>query len=384
MYKSVTLLYNQNIKSFSERNMKKVKRIISLCLVFVLLAASFASCSSSTVVMEYEGHKITGNMYQYWLSRYKALYLYSYAGGSDSDSFWETKLSDTVTAKDLFTNITDENIKKNLICMYLFDEYSLTLPEESKKEIKDKVEQLVEDMGGKKEFNSYAADFGVNAKQLEEIYLIEEKIEYLRDYLYGANGAEKVTIEQKNKYYEDNYSRIRHIFFSTSTQYVYDENGNYTYDADGNKVTVTPTDEEINKKKVTATAVHARIEAGEDFEKMLEEYTEDEASKTYKNGYYLTSTADYIDEVVEAAFDMEIGEVRLVNSKYGVHIVKRYALDDKGYENEENKDFFGDFDDLVISEVFQNKLAGYLNDVKVNVEEKEKYSIVTAKANLQF
>lgn len=364
--------------------MKNVKRFLSLCLVFVMLAASFASCSSESVVMELEGHKITGGMYGYWLSRYKALYLYSYAGGSDSASFWDTKLTDTLTAKDLFTSITDENIKKNLVCMYLFDKYSLKLPDGTKDEIKEKIDKLVEDMGGKKEFANYAADFGVDAKLLERIYLIEEEIEYLRDYLYGANGTEKVTAEQKDKYYNDNYARIRHIFFSTSTQYVLDGNGSYTFDADGNKITTTPTDEEINRKKVTATAVHARIEAGESFEELLEQYTEDEASKTYKNGYYLTSTIDYIDEVVDAAFDMEIGEVRLVNSDYGVHIVKRYALDDKGYENEENKDFFGDFEDLVISEVFQNKLAEYLNDVKVNTEEKEKYSIVTAKASLQF
>ena len=53
-------------------------------------------------------------------------------------------------------------------------------------------------------------------------------------------------------------------------------------------------------------------------------------------------------------------------------------------ENEENKDFFEGFEDTVISEVFQNKLAEHLDGVNVNTEEKAKFSIVTSAANLQF
>ena len=365
--------------------MKYLKKILSLILALIFCITLLCSCAKDNYVMSYEGQKISAGMYQYWLSRYKALFLYSYANGSDSPAFWSTEVSDGITAETLFTNITDENIKKNLVCMYLFDKYGLSLPEATISSVKSAVDQLVADLGGKKEFNEYAADFGVDAKTLEEIYQIEEKIEVLRTYLYGTNGTEKVTKEEKDTYYNENYARIRHIFFSTSSQYVFDEEGNYTFDEKGNKITTTPTAEEINKKKVVSAALLERIVMeSANFEDLLAEYTEDDASKKYENGYYLTASIDYIDEVVEAAFDMKIGEVRMVNSDYGIHIVKRYELDNGGYEDKKNADFFADFEDLVISEVFQNKLSEHLGNISVNQEEKAKYSIVTAKANLQF
>ena len=362
--------------------MKSTKKI--LCILLASLMLILCACEKSPIVMEYEGQVISADMYTYWMSRYKALFLYSYADSTDSPEFWSTEVADGITAETLFTNIIDENIKKNLVCMYLFDKYSLKLPSSTESDIDADMEQLISDIGGSEVFEEELTALGINKKTLREIYIIEEKIEYLRNYLYGTNGVEKVTDEQKQAYMEDNYVCIRHIFFSTSPEYVLDSNGSYTYDDSGNIIIKTPTAEEINKKKVTAEAVYERICQGEDFEKMLEEYTDDDASISYENGFYLTSSIDYIDEVTEAAFDMEIGEVRLVNSDYGVHIVKRYELQDKAYEDQSNADFFEDFDDMVISEVFQNKLAEYMDLITVNTEEKVKYSIVTIEANLKI
>ena len=362
--------------------MKRIKKL--LCLILASLMLILCACEKSPAIMEYEGQVINAEMYTYWMSRYKALFLYSYANSTDSPDFWNTEVADGITAETLFTNIIDENIKKNLACMYLFDKYSLALPSSTVSAIDADMEQLIEDIGGAKAFEEEADALGINKKTLKEIYLIEEKIEYLRNHLYGTNGVEKITDAQKKAYMEDNYVRIRHIFFSTSPEYVLDANGSYTYDENGNIITKTPTAEEINKKKVTAEAVFERINQGEDFEKMLSEYTDDDASISYKNGFYLTSSIDYIDEVTEAAFDMEVGEVRLVNSDYGVHIVKRYELQDKAYDDKSNADFFENFDDAVISEIFQNKLAEHFDKITVNTEEKSKYSIVTTKANLKI
>lgn len=366
--------------------MNKSKRILTFILALITVMMCFVSCGQSASVMEFQKYKVTGNMYKYWMSRYKALFLYTYAGSEDSKTFWDTEIADGVTAEKLFTNIVDENIKKNIICMYLFDKYNLTLTASAEEAIDADIEQLINDIGegSKKQFNAYAADFGVNEKILKQIYIIEEKIELLRDYLYGQNGVEKITDAQKNDYYKENYVHIKHIFFSTTDKYILDKDGHYQYDAAGNVITEKLTDEEKQRQTVKADAVLARIKEGESFETLLNEYSEDESSKTYTNGFYLSASTDYIDEVTSAAFDMEENEIRLVTSAYGVHIIKKYALDDNAYAKTENKDFFEDFEENVISEVFQKKIMEYINEVKVNTKEKDKYSIVDIPANLTF
>ena len=78
----------------------------------------------------------------------------------------------------------------------------------------------------------------------------------------------------------------------------------------------------------TVEEIYARIEAGEDFDALIEEYGQDRACKAAirrKNGYYVSadSTA-WVQEFSDGAMSIpEIGGVSdPVRSSYGIHIIK--------------------------------------------------------------
>ena len=55
---------------------------------------------------------------------------------------------------------------------------------------------------------------------------------------------------------------------------------------------------------------------------------------------------------------MEVGEVKLVPSEYGVHLVMRYELEEDGYRKKDNSDFF--IDTKTGNFVFMNDLENQL------------------------
>ncbi|MBE6535781.1 MAG: hypothetical protein E7677_04070 [Ruminococcaceae bacterium] len=109
------------------------------------------------------------------------------------------------------------------------------------------------------------------------------------------------------------------------------------------------------------------------FDSLVEKYGEDEGMANYPNGYYLTENSDYdAPEVIEALFEMQDGEIRKVESDYGIHIVMKYKLDDGGYAKEENKDFFVtesgtySFLNLLKSQLLEEKIASYKERIVVD------------------
>ena len=109
------------------------------------------------------------------------------------------------------------------------------------------------------------------------------------------------------------------------------------------------------------------------FDSLVEKYGEDEGMDNYPNGYYLTENSDYdAPEVVKALFEMQDGEIRKVESDYGIHIVMKYKLDDGGYAKEENKDFFVtdagtySFLNLLKSQLLEEMVASYKERIVID------------------
>ena len=72
-------------------------------------------------------------------------------------------------------------------------------------------------------------------------------------------------------------------------------------------------------------------------------------------------------EVIDKVFEMDVGEYATVQSDYGIHIVMRYELEEKGYKEKDNSDFFIDLNTgaYVFTETLQNQLlATYLDQYK--------------------
>ena len=127
------------------------------------------------------------------------------------------------------------------------------------------------------------------------------------------------------------------------------------------------------------------------FDSYVEEYNEDIGMEMYPGGYYLTATSNYDSvEVRDALFEMEDGEIRRIESDYGIHIVMKYELDKGAYADTANKDFFrNESGTLTFLETLKNQLIGtyvekYKADIKLNDKLVAGLSMKNVKANRYY
>ena len=434
----------------------------------MLVLTCVTGCSSrGKKLMELDGTDITVNMYMLLLSRMKGNLASAYAFGAQAlnDSFWDTVIDASTgqTYDDYYTNSVLENAKTYLAALYMFDELDLELPKETLDEIDEEMQRLVDTdgEGSKNILNTILAEYGANYTVLREAYIMEAKIAYLSDYLFGADGS-KISLENYEEYYQENYVRFRHVFFfTTKPVYQTDANGDTVYysdlstltgaydadregaytkkgdddnvikdskgqnvwyyldddgnerisydekgtaeapthpnpilDKDGNVMTTTMSkDELIALSDKVQIIMETEVREGEYalFDSIVEEYGEDKGMTEYPNGYYLTKDSEYDSpEVLEALFDMNEGEIRRVESEYGIHIVMKYKLDEGGYADEANADFFrtesGNY--KFLSTLKSNMLEDYVKECKEQIvidEERLKgISMKTVGANYNY
>ncbi|MBQ8275174.1 MAG: peptidylprolyl isomerase [Clostridia bacterium] len=363
-----------------------MKRILCLLMALILCLGLLAGCAApGEVLMELDGQKITANMYAFWLSRYKAFFVYSYMNNKENLQMWDTVMGDEgKTVNEIFTGYVLDNARTYAAALALYDEYKLALSAEDKAKVKTDLEELADAAGGKTVMNSELANFGVNYDMLGEIYTIEAKVAQLQEHLFAEGGPGALTDVERDAYYNANYARIKHIFVSTTGKYMYDAEGNFTYDENGDPIMADFTDAELKAQREKAADIVKKLEEGADFEELMTAHTEDTATLIYPNGYYFTQTSTYVDEIIDAAFSMEVGEWDYVQSDLGYHIIKRLELAPKAYASSLDADFFTDFEENVEMEAFTRILAPYVERIEVNEDVAANYSLKTVMANYQY
>lgn len=424
--------------------MKKTPiRALAILLALMMLVCALGSCSrSGKTMMSIGDQKLSINMYQLMLSRYRGTMEYSYPEAA-KDEFWDIVIDSTgTTYNDYFTASIYDNAKTYVCAMYVFDEIEkLTLPKGTLDVIDEEMEKMVEELadGSKTAFNAQIAQYGVNYNMLRDAYIMEAKVAYLQDTLYGTDGS-LLSDVVREEYYQKNYTRFKHVFlFTYSAVYeqdangddiyftdddkiaydkingttkagadgnpVKDENGNsiyytadgkiaydkvngfraYVYNEDGYVTTRNYTAEEIAEVEAKAEQILEMAKKGQDFDELVEIYNEDPGFAEYTNGYYLTDASEYeIKEVKDALPTMQAGEVRLIRSDYGIHVLKKYELDEGAYKEKVNADFFTDFNEKLMTDMFLRLVEQYADKVEVNEELASSIEIRDVAANYYY
>ncbi len=417
---------------------KTILRTLCCLLAAVMLGLSLTGCSSDKLLTLSE-QDISLNLYELYLSRQKGTLCTTYYYGSKAkyDEFWQTTIStDGTTYNDYWTAYILRCVKTYLVALYLFEEeYDLTLPQSYIDEVDEKMEELVigDGDGSKSELNKILSNYGVNYNMLRDSYIIEAKVSYLRDHLYGSDLS-KVSDELKEQYYNENYVRFKQVFFA-NYYYIYltdedgtvmyfdseteqplydkengerrrgedgemikDEHGNvmyfnadgtvaydskngipaYTTDPDtGNYRTASYTDDELKKIAEQANDMAEFTATGDTatFEKYIEEYSDDsDSQRSNPDGYYFPVNAqysyEYIVDIIEQLCQMETGEVRVVESDYGYHVIMKYELDEGAYDDSDKSVWFenegNSFSDDVKQWLFDSRCAEYLDRIEVD------------------
>ncbi len=362
--------------------MNKTKIITGIAAASLALCA-LTSCGGKSV-MTYGSSSISENEFRYYLATYKGRYAQTYSDFKDTHEFFSRSIdSEGHTAEEVLYDMVLHNVKMTLVSEELFEEYGLTLPRSTEDTINDFIDSLVEDCAGgsKNVLNATLGEYGINMKMLKTICLRDEKTSALYAYLYGEGGEFAIDDVDRTKYLNDNYVRVRHIYVNNKYAYDTDENGNQKYTDDGLYALRELTEEEAEAKNALVSAIDESLESGGDFEEIYEAFSED---KYYESGYYITRDMDFIDGVVEAAFDLEVGEWEKIESDYGTHYVMRLEMDERPWENEDSADFFDGYDETVSESLFAEKIESYIDEVECDSEVLDSYSLEASPINYKF
>ncbi len=394
--------------------MKIIKKITACALALLMLLLSLVGCSSyGKPVMELGGTEITENMIQFWLSRYKAQFEYYYGDAICSqydldsvDQFWPIVSDDATgeTYDEVMSGFIYENAETYLCSLYLFDQLGLKLPKETEAEIDEYIAELLDEYasGSKAEFNALLSNYGINMKLLRELYLIDEKVDFLQNHLFGTGGTLGVTKIDKEKYYQENYVCMRQICIFINECPELDKDGNPTTDEKGYTKYRDMTSTETQEARDRAAAALTKIHNGESFQSVNNEYDENPTDDNY-TGIYMSrdsalGTDSALEKIYNALQEMKVGEIKLIETENNLHIVEKLPLDEGAYDKSINSDFFTfwdsetqtykTFEEYLKDPLFLNYIAEslekYSADVKINEEALKKIKLSTVKANYYY
>ena len=304
--------------------------ILIIFIITMLLVSACTSISGNDEVASVNGEKITVGEYEFLLRGTKAQ-MEQEANLDNVESLWEMEIEGK-NAIDVAKEKALEEAVINKIELQKAKEMGISLTADDKENIRQQKSSYMQAYGGRNEYLKELSRMGLNdnsfTKVLEGLYLTEK----LYDKVTADDEVYNVTEEEKTKYYEDNKEefkypeeqlKAKHILISTQIDDAEEP-------ADGEDEESEKSEEEreaaLEEKKKSAREkaedIYNRILAGEDFDKLMHEYSEDPGLQTNPDGYTF-GKGQMVPEFEEAAYALEVGEVsEIVETQYGYHIIK--------------------------------------------------------------
>ena len=369
--------------------MKHFAKRLALMLAALMLLLCFTGCGAkSPVAISFGATEFTANMYSYWLSTYKAAFLYSMTGQTtDNIQYWQMEIGEGVTYGDYLGAMAASEIMVKAVCHELFNTYGLALTAEEEAQLDDRIVTLEQKVGSRSALNSVLSAYGINADILREINEIDFKVQKLQQHLFGEGGEQAPTAEEIDAFYNQNYYRTKYIFLSTQFEYERDENGALILDEETQAYkTRELSASETKAKEELADDLDKRIAAGEDFDKLVLEYSMDTGMQKFSDGYYFTTASTFMTpDVMSAVMGMEIGAMKTIENDNGIFIIKRYELQSKKYDDTEYKPYmFADLAANVGTVKLQSMVSGYADSVVVNDTVIANYPFATVTPNFYY
>jgi hypothetical protein len=419
------------------KNKRILKRIICLLLALILVLPLCACGEKEENLMELDGVSMSMGMYRLMLSIQKGnmAYLINYHYGDyNSSEFWNTVIDKNSTTNNAYYTFAIYQKAKNLLsAVALFEEMKMTLPDSTVKAIDSEMSSFVTEFGGgnRKAFESMLEGYGFTYEDLREYKIWSAKATAVANELYGKDGS-KIGAGIKQDYLEENYYAFKQIYLANFYNVYetdenddiiyYDGNGSVAYDTvngtpkmgkdgklvyytedgkiaydqksgkpspildeNGYQMTEDYTHEEwLKRLDLAAELIELGSESDATFETLASLYSDDGiAAKTTiyvaKNISYQTlgSSESYIflDDATEKLAEMKVGELNIIQDESGIHIIRKYALEEGAYAKNEYAGWFKDtvyqvydFNQNLKNELFGTVLSKYHEKITVDDE----------------
>ena len=303
---------------------KLVQRLAAMvAMTAVVLGATIGGVSSMMIhykplnegaetVLTVNGDAVTADEYSGYMLYNMQYYASMYAQMGLTD-LWSNK----DMAKSLGASMPEAAEQQAIyarVVMQKFNELGLKLSYNEQKEMASVRRNSIANTT-KDAYLNQIAQFGFSDQTYQNFMYISQCYQALNDYYFGENGVNTPSDEDIQKYYEDNYITAKHILITT---------------VDPASGETKRTDEEAKKE---AHSILDSINAGEDFDTLMNQYSEDTGLSNNPNGYTFTE-GQMVTEFYDGAKALAEDEVsELVKSSYGYHIIKRVKLDDSQLDN---------------------------------------------------
>lgn len=290
--------------------MRPTLKCLALILVACFALTTFCGCASSAAIRVGK-IAISENDYFYWLLSYKMSQLQN-VGGTVEEGFWDTPVSEGITVADSIKTAAIDQAVTFAVTDYLFEQEGLSFTSEELTDINKEISSAQ----ASSSFASTLKKFGISSSDYTRMYYQQKRYYKVFANHFGTEGLTPVTDEAVRQFYEDEYVRVKHIQLKL-------------VDSAGKALdSATVAAKRTQAQTLLAEALSA---SAEDFDAMISEYSEDSGKSTYPEGYIFNNTMSFPKEFMTASFEMEVGEVRLVETSAGLHILRKEALEPDTY-----------------------------------------------------
>jgi len=331
-----------------------MKKTAKIAFIFALMI-TLAGCGTAKVdlgtIATVDGEKVPQALFEYSLMDVQE----SLKDEEKAPEDWEKGKIDGQNATEYAKEKAQEKVKEIYAIRAWAKKNGVTITSEDNKKIDEEIAALKKDIGGQAKFEEALAEAGINEAVWKEVRL---------NAMYEENAKKKyvdgLTEKQKKDYYLNEMKLAKHVLIKTKEE-------------DGTKYS----ESKIAENKAKALLVLKKAKSGADFDKLIQEYSEDPGSKSIKEGYLVGRFSNMVKPFLDSTFSLKYGEVspELVESEYGFHIIKVYkTLEDKFKENAYAKTGYSDVD----NNMWGSEKERIVKEAKINLEQK-KYDEVTIK-----
>ena len=346
--------------------MKKQTRLIAFLLVLAMLFA-FASCSEESssggadgeVLLTFGEYTLSEKDYMYILSMFKSQMIdyyqayFSQYGVSYSESdILSMKMDEDTTFAQYIEEISLEFAQQMLVFEKLCGDAGISIT--NKADI-DQINEYMEDLqysyGGEDLFEIELARLGLSRYSIERYLRSEFFYSLIREYRYGENGIAQIPAEKVHDKFMKEYLRydgalFAYVDYNTGTEYSFeytDDEARAFFDTDFVKVrhilykTVDSSNKKLSDEKVAQkkSKAEATLNAIKNDGKKLDDFKSDTEDSGYE---YVFTRGKMVANFEKAAFEMEVGEVRLVETEYGFHIIEKLEKSDEDFSGKVGED----------------------------------------------
>lgn len=352
--------------------MKQMKKITAVVLALVL-ALGMSGCGRLQIAKELA--TINGNMvsvaeYKYYLESIKEQML-AESGATDAKTFWDGEIDGKKA-----TDVAKERARAEMIRVEIAAskalESGLALDSAAEGQINSVVK--AKDAAAKAQIDSIRSATGLSEMGLKNL-LTKTTLASMYAQNVQITEPDKLAVSDEaiNEKYNSDYARVKHILIMNAKQ----------EDAETAESEETVDPEAYKaEQKLLADEVLAKAKAGKNFESLIAEYGEDPGMESMPDGYVIdkngndaSGSGTMVPEFTQGSFSVEVGGItELVESSYGWHIIKRYALPTSG---EMYDSAIQTVKGYLMQDKYNELIDSYQSefDIKINEKEIEKIKI---------